>query len=128
MKDNLELERNDMQVDRDIQLDDENSQHIVAYLETLFDVNKKFGLQLNSEAGEWLNMYGIFNPYSNYLTLECVICKDDSNETFYYTPTKAEAALIKDMITQKIQEEFGQTPCGFCRDVSQNTDLTIGGI
>lgn len=59
MKDNLELERNDMQVDRDIQLDDENSQHIVAYLETLFDVNKKFGLQLNSEAGEWLNMYGI---------------------------------------------------------------------
>lgn len=40
MKANLELEREDMYVDRDIQIDDENGQQIVAYLETLFDVNK----------------------------------------------------------------------------------------
>lgn len=77
MKENMEFERSDLYVDRDIQIDDENRQHIVAYLEMLFDVNKKFKLQLDSSAGEWLNMYGIYNPLSEFLTVECVISKDD---------------------------------------------------
>lgn len=128
MKDNLELEREDMYVDRDIQIDDENGQQIVAYLETLFDVNKKFNLNLDSEAGEWVNMYGIYNPCSDFLTVECVISTDDKNETFYYTPTEAEAKLIKDMITQKIQEEHGQTPIEFCLDSSSTEDQTMGGM
>lgn len=128
MKDNLELEREDMYVDRDIQIDDENGQQIVAYLETLFDVNKKFKLNLDSEAGEWVNMYGIYNPCSDFLTVECVISTDDKNETFYYTPTEAEAKLIKDMITQKIQEEHGQTPIEFCLDPGSTEDQTMGGM
>ena len=128
MKDNLELEREDMYVDRDIQIDDENGQQIVAYLETLFDVNKKFNLNLDSEAGEWVNMYGIYNPCSDFLTIECVISTDDKNETFYYTPTESESKLIKDMITQKIQEEFGQTPIEFCLDSSSTEDQTMGGM
>lgn len=128
MKDNLELEREDMYVDRDIQIDDENGQQIVAYLETLFDVNKKFNLNLDSEAGEWVNMYGIYNPCSDFLTVECVISTDDKNETFYYTPTEDEAKLIKDMITQKIQEEHGQTPIEFCLDPGSTEDQTMGGM
>lgn len=128
MKENLELERDDIYVDRDIHLDDDNKQQIVAYLETLFDANKKFGLQLDSEAGEWVNMYGIYNPYSDFLSVECVISTDDNNESFTYTPTETEAALIKDMIMQKIKDEYGQTPCEFCEDVCQGNDLTIGGI
>ena len=128
MKANLELEREDMYVDRDIQIDDENGQQIVAYLETLFDVNKKFNLNLDSEAGEWVNMYGIYNPCSDFLTVECVISTDDKNETFYYTPTEAEAKLIKDMITQKIQEEYGQTPIEFCLDSGSTEDQTMGGM
>lgn len=128
MKENLELEREDMYVDRDIQTDDENRQQIVAYLETLFDVNKKFNLSLDSEAGEWVNMYGIYNPFSDFLTVECVISTDDKNETFYYTPTESESKLIKDMITQKIQEEYGQTPIEFCLDVSSTEDQTMGGM
>lgn len=128
MKENLELERDDLYVDRDIQVDDENGQQIVAYLGTLFDVNKKFNLNLNSEAGEWVNMYGIYNPCSDFLTVECVISTDDKNETFYYTPTESESKLIKDMITQKIQEEYGQTPIEFCLDVSSTEDQTMGGM
>ena len=128
MKENLELERDDMYVDRDIQVDDENGQQIVAYLETLFDVNKKFNLNLDSEAGEWVNMYGIYNPCSDFLTVECVISTDDKNETFYYTPTESESKLIKDMITQKIQEEYGQTPIEFCLDSSSTEDQTMGGM
>ena len=128
MKQNLELERDDMYVDRDIQTDDENRQQIVAYLETRFDVNKKFNLNLDCEAGEWVNLYGIYNPFSDFLTVEYVVSTDDKEESFYYTPTKAEAELIKDMITQKIQEEYGQTPIEFCLDISSSEMQTIGGM
>ena len=128
MKQNLELERDDMYVDRDIQTDDENRQQIVAYLETRFDVNKKFNLNLDCEAGEWVNLYGIYNPFSDFLTIEYVVSTDDKEESFYYTPTKAEAELIKDMITQKIQEEYGQTPIEFCLDISSSEMQTMGGM
>lgn len=128
MKQNLELERDDMYVDRDIQTDDENRQQIVAYLETRFDVNKKFNLNLDCEAGEWVNLYGIYNPFSDFLTVEYVVSTDDKEESFYYTPTKAEAELIKDMITQKIQEEYGQTPIEFCLDISSSEMQTMGGM
>lgn len=128
MKQNLELERDDMYVDRDIQTDDENRQQIVAYLETRFDVNKKFNLNLDCEAGEWVNLYGIYNPFSDFLTVEYVVSTDDKEESFYYTPTKAEAELIKEMITQKIQEEYGQTPIEFCLDISSSEMQTMGGM
>ena len=107
MKKNMEFEREDLVVDRDIQLDSDNRQQIVAYLETLFDVNEKFNLQLDSEAGEWVNMYGIYNPLSDFLTVECIISKDNSSESFFYTPTTAESALIKELIAEKIKEQFG---------------------
>ena len=128
MKQNLELERDDMYVDRDIQTDDENRQQIVAYLETRFDVNKKFNLNLDCEAGEWVNLYGIYNPFSDFLTVEYVVSTDDKEESFYYTPTKAEAELIKEIITQKIQEEYGQTPIEFCLDISSSEMQTMGGM
>ena len=104
MKKDKEFEREDLAVDRDIQLDSDNKQQIVAYLETLFDANEKFNLQLDSEAGEWVNMYGIYNPLSDFLTVECVISKDNSSESFFYTPTTAESALIKELIAEKIKE------------------------
>lgn len=122
MKKNKEFEREDLAVDRDIQLDNANKQQIVAYLETLFDVNEKFNLQLDSEAGEWVNMYGIYNPLSDFLTIECVISKDNSSESFFYTPTSAEAVLIKGMIAEKIKEEFGQTPTEFVCDISHHEE------
>ena len=116
MKENMEFEREDMYVDRDIQIDSDNRQQIVAYLETLFDVNKKFNLQLDSEAGEWVNMYGIYNPLSDFLTVECVISKDDSSESFFYHPTEGESKLIKEMIAEKIREVHGQSPTEFVCD------------
>lgn len=127
-RDVFELTKESIWVDRDIQLDDENKQQIVAYLETLFDVNKKFGLKLDSNAGEWVNMYAIYNPFSDYLTVECVISTDEKNESFFYSPTDAESELIKSMITQKIQEVHGQTPIEFCNDICSTEEQIMGGM
>lgn len=55
MKRNNELEAKDLRID-DLEVDDEWQQVIVAYMETWFDVDKKFHLDINSQDGTWLNM------------------------------------------------------------------------
>lgn len=43
-----------------------------------------------------------------------------------YQPTGSEAQLIKEMIADKIREEYHQTPQEFCGDI-QN-EMTMGGL
>ena len=43
MKENNELERSDIAVDRDMEVDCDIGHQITCYLETWFDVDKKFG-------------------------------------------------------------------------------------
>ena len=57
MKENKELERNDIAIDRDMEVDYDIGQEIMVYIETWFDVDKKFGLNIADEDGTWLNMY-----------------------------------------------------------------------
>ena len=114
MKDNLELERGDIAIDREMEVDCDIGQEITVYIETWFDVDKKFGIHTSGDDGTWLNMYGKFNPFEDSLHIECEISRDDGSSYFDYEPTAAEAQLIKDMITEKIKEEYDQTPQEFC--------------
>lgn len=114
MTKNNELERKDIVVDRDMDVDCENATEITAYLETWFDVDKKFGANTKDDDDVWLNMYAKYNPFDDTLRIECEIDKPKGNKYFDYTPTEAEAKLIKDMIAEKIKAEYGQTPQEFC--------------
>lgn len=116
MTENNELERKDIIVDRDMDVDCENVTEITAYLETWFDVDKKFGTNTKDNDDVWLNMYAKYNPFDDTLRIECEIDKPKGSEYFDYTPTEAEAKLIKDMIAEKIKAEYGQTPQEFCKD------------
>ena len=129
MKENNELERNDIAIDREMEVDCDIGQEITVYIETWFDVDKKFGTQLNGNDSAWLNLYGKYNPFADTLRIECVINTDDNkpNKWFDYKPTDAESQLIKDMIAEKIRELHGQTPQEFCIDVL-GEEMTIGGI
>lgn len=114
MKENNELERKDIEVDRDMDVDCENATEITAYLETWFDADKKFGTKTKDDDDVWLNMYAKYNPFDDTLRIECEIDKPKGNKYFDYTPTEAEAKLIKDMIAEKIKAEYGQAPQEFC--------------
>ena len=129
MKENKELERNDLAVDRDMQIDADVGQEIIAYLETWFDVDEKFGVHTADNDSTWLNMYARYNPFEDTLCIECEIDTDDSstNRYFDYEPTASEAQLIKDMITQKIEDEYGQTPQEFCEEACDE-DQSMGGL
>ena len=125
MTEKNEFERKDIVVDRDMDVDCENATEITAYLETWFDVDKKFGTNTKDDDDVWLNMYAKYNPFDDTLRIECVIDKPKGSEYFDYTPTEAEERLIKDMIAEKIKAEYGQTPQEFC-DQFQDKEQKMG--
>ena len=86
MKENKELERHDIAIDREMEVDCDIGQEITVYIETWFDVDKKFGTQLNGNDSAWLNLYGKYNPYEDTLRIECEIDADDGqpNQWFDY--------------------------------------------
>jgi hypothetical protein len=126
MRENMELERGDIEVDTDIQVSDENENEIIAYLETWFDVDKKFHIHTNADEGTWLNMYGIFDPFEDTLRVQCEISREDGYSYFDYEPTSAEAQMIKERIIEKLKAVYGQTPQEFCEGLQEGP--IIGGI
>lgn len=126
MKENNELERSDIKVDHDMQVDCDIGQEITAYLETWFDVDRKFGTDTASDDDKWLNLYAKYNPFEDTLRLEYTVTTSTTYEDGDYEPTEDEAKLIKEMITERIREEHGQTPQEFCLSVSE--DMGMGGI
>lgn len=125
MNSNNELTRDDIAIDNDFEVDCETGQEITAYVETWFDVDKKFGTDTSDE-DVWLNMYAMYNPFKDTLKVECVVDKPLESESFDYEPTESETQLIKDMITEKLQNRYGVTPQDFCRDAF-DTLLDYGG-
>lgn len=125
MKENKELESTDIAIDSEMDVDCDVGQEITAYIETWFDVDKKFGLDINDEDGTWLNLYAKYNPFADTLRLECEISRDDGSEYFDYEPTQGETQLIKGMIAEKIMQIHGLTPQDLCREL--NDDMTMGG-
>ena len=119
MKGNNEFERNDIAIDREMEVDCDIGQEITVYIETWFDADKKFGTHTNGDDGSWVNMYGKYNPFADTLRIEVEVDTDDDepNKWFDYEPTTAESQLIKSMIAEKIREMHGQTPQEFCNDV-----------
>ena len=127
MKLNKEFEKKDLVVDREMEVDDDIGQEITAYLESWFDVDKKFGLNINDEDGTWLNMYAKYNPFEDSLRIECEISRENGADYFEYEPTANESKLIKEMIAEKIIQEHGETPQEFCNRFI-DYDQGMGGM
>ena len=122
-----EFTKDDLDVDRDMDIDCDIGQEILVYFECWFDVNSKFNINIPHDEDTWLNMYGRYNPYEDTLTVECEIDREDGSSYFDYIPTNAEAQLMKELITAKIQEVYHQSPKEFCEDAFGD-GMKIGGI
>lgn len=123
--DTPELTRDMLAIDRDMEADCDIGHQITCYLETWFDVDKKFGTNTAANDDKWLNLYAKYDPFADSLRLEFTVTTADSCEEGEYMPTDAEAQLIKDMIAEKLQEEYGQTPKEFCEGIG---GIEIGGM
>ena len=123
---NRDLTREDIAIDSNMEVDGDIRQEILAYVETWFDVDQKFHVDTSAD-DTWLNMYARWNPYVDTLFIDCEITSDKDSDSFEYEPTLREAAIIEEMITQKIRETCEQTPKEFCESVmGESPDM--GGI
>ena len=123
--DTPEFTRDMLAVDRDMEVDCDIGHQITCYLETWFDVDKKFGIDTASEDGTWLNMYAKYDPFADTLRIECEISRDSGSSYFDYEPTENEAQLIKGMIAEKLMQTHSQTPQEFCENIG---DMEMGGM
>ena len=123
--DTPEFTKETLEVDRDLEVDCDIGYQITCYLETRFDVDKKFGTNTAADDDKWLNLYAKYDPFADTLRLEFTVTTADSCEEGEYAPTDAESQLIKDMITQKIREEYRRTPQEFCEEART---IENGGI
>lgn len=108
-----ELTESQIRIDNDMEVDEDGCA-IIAYIETWFDVDQKFGVDTASDDDTWLNMYGIYNPFEETLAVQCVLRQPRRTITFEYAPTDAERELIITKITDKIRTRYQQTPREFC--------------
>lgn len=116
MKDNKELTREDIAIESDIEVSDSNPNELVAYVETWFDVDEKFGLNTRDDADTWVNMYARYDVEEDTLKLECIISRDKEEKPFCYEPTENEAVMLKEAIKDKLKEYYDCTPKEFCQN------------
>lgn len=124
MKSNNELEKDDIGIDPDIEASDPNL--ITAYVETWFDVDKKFGTNTNDDDDRWVNLYAEYNIDDDSLKLTYHIDTPKGVTEHEYTPTGDEAQIIKNALFEKIKEIYGQTPQEFCAEAFDE-DIKLGG-
>ena len=125
MTERMEMEKKDLNVDPQIEVDDDNPQQINFMLDTWFEVDKKFNISTNGEEGTWLNLWGFYNPFEDTLKLKGQISYDDGSiDWFDYEPTKSETETIKEMLTLRIRRWHDQTPQEFCEPYMDEPEIT----
>ena len=86
--------------------------------------DEEYRVKLYSDSDIGNSMIRLLNENdTDTLRIECEISRDDSSEYFDYEPTANETHLIKDMIAEKIREEYHQTPQEFCEEFYDTDDI-----
>lgn len=104
----MELTREMLNIDSDFEIDDDQ-RIITAYIETWFDVDKKFGTDTNGDDNAWVNLYADYNVDTDELTCTYIVSRPDSCMDYEYMPTEKEAELIKEMMQDACQQHHGCT-------------------
>ena len=79
----------------------ENDMHLEFELETWFDVNEKFDIDININAlntSTWVNLYAFYDPFNDELFINYVIDSPSGKTYESYNPTFDERILIIQMI------------------------------
>lgn len=121
-----DLTKNDIEV-YDLEINDDGD-GISAYLETLFDVDEKFGTNVNDDDDSWVNFYAEYFPESGELKCVYIIDKPQNNEEYEYIPSKAEKDLIVSMMEELCQKEEGCSLADFLINLQEDKTIEMGGI
>ena len=88
----------------DIEINDDYT-GVSSYIETHFEVDKKFGTNVNDDCDSWVNFYAEYFPESNELKCEYFVDTPYDNKCYSYIPTQAEKELIVSLVEEYCQKE-----------------------
>lgn len=100
-----------MEIREELEFGDD-PRYIEAYVETRFDVDRKFGLRTATDDNAWVNLYARYNPFENDLKIAYVISTDDSGFERTYQPTDAETKMMTKLIEEACVKQMNLT----CKD------------
>lgn len=98
------LTRVNIAIDRDLTVEDKG---ICAYIETWFDVDKKFSLETKRKDDTWVNFYATYNPDTADFSCVYTVNNDKGSSDFPYVPTPDEVTLITTMMEEICLREHG---------------------
>ncbi|MDO4563336.1 MAG: hypothetical protein Q4C12_05830 [Clostridia bacterium] len=93
------FEESDFCIHEDLELSVDN-QHITALVETLFDVDKKFGINVSQSEDAWVNLYACYNPVTESLKAFYYIYTYNGNFERKYIPTDDEKKIFVNVMEQ----------------------------
>ena len=119
-----ELTRDDIVIDPDMDTDFDDGHTVQAYVETWFDVDKKFGTHTADEEETWVNFYAKYNTESGELKTQYRVSRPDGSDWHNYTPTEKEKQLILQMMEECCQDHHG---CSLAEYVMDEEEMTMNG-
>lgn len=105
MKNKKEWTKNELVVDPDMECIAKNK--VLVYLETWFDVDKKFGTKTASDDSAWINLYAEYDVLKHKLKMTYVLSTDTFEKTYRYRPTRTEKELVINLIEETCLLHYG---------------------
>lgn len=94
------FEQRDLNLNReDIDISD-NQRYLTAYIETWFDVDKKFGLNTKQYDNVWVNLFCHYNPFESTIDIFYCIDTGDICVERAYQATKEEKKIFKNLMEE----------------------------
>lgn len=115
----------------DIEINDDCS-GVSSYIETHFDVDKKFGTHINDEDDSWVNFYAEYSPENKELKCEYCLHTPTTEECRLYIPSAEERQLIIFAMEEYTQDNYGENIMEFIAREREEMDfeksITLGGM
>ena len=111
----------------DIEINDDFT-GVSSYIETNFDVDKKFGTNVNGECDSWVNFYAEYIPDSKELKCEYYLHTPTKEESHSYIPTEEEKQLIIFAMEEFCQDNYGENIMEFIQSEQEDEIMNMGGI
>lgn len=101
---------------------------VSSYIETNFDVDKKFGTNVNDDCDSWVNFYAEYFPESRELKCEYYVHTPTKEENHPYYPTEKERRLIIFAMEEYCQDNYGENLMEFIQNEKEEITMDMGGI
>lgn len=108
----------------DMEINDDCS-GVSSYIETWFNVDKKFGTNVNDDCDSWVNFYAEYFPANDELKCEYFVDTPYDNKCYAYIPTENEKRLIISLMEEFCQKEENMSIRKFIELSEQKIEMTM---